>query len=209
MAALLLPGCGPILGEPPVFDFPCIVRVRVDAYTPIEAAVITMSGQASTTNESGEATLRPRGHEGERREVTVRCPDGFQSPTAPLVVFLHRMQEAQSRPRYEAKCTPLRRSVVLAVRIGHGPGLPITYLGRTIARTDADGVGHAVLKLSAGEPFQIRVDTSSAPLLIPQNPIMDFPGGEGDELVLLEQDLRRIPEVVRPSKRPRLRPTRI
>src|SRR5664279_3097870 len=73
-------GCSPFTGSAPTFDFALSVEVQVDPTTPLPGASVIAEGVTTTTDPSGRANLTVRGRDGERREITVRCPTDYQSP---------------------------------------------------------------------------------------------------------------------------------
>jgi hypothetical protein len=135
----------------------------------------------------------------------VVCPDGFESPGEPLVVAVRSQTSNAKRPVHQATCVPLKRTVVIGVRVNDGPNLPVMYLGHEIARTDSFGAAHAVIQVSAGEPFRVTLDTSSNPALRPANPSAELSVGEGDDIVVFEP---KVAPEKKPTRRMR-RPTRL
>jgi hypothetical protein len=93
------------------------------------------------------------------------------------------------------------RSLVISVRAPNGPDLPLKYLGKEIARTDANGAAHALLKVAPGESFNLVLDTSApeAQQLRPQNPELRVTVPERDDIVVFEQQFTR--PVVKAPKR--------
>jgi len=202
-------GCAQVLGEQPKVTSECLVRVYADEDTPIERVALTTGGETVTTDERGEAVVVLRGHEGDRRQVNVRCPDQFQPPSAPLAVTLRSASQRSQRDRYDVFCAPLRRKVVVAARVEGGAGLPINFLGREVARLDEDGTANALLELAVGEPFRVSIDTSSRPALRPQHPVFDYPAGDIDDVLLLQHKFTVFVPKPIVKKRGRPRPTRL
>ncbi len=213
-AALLggLPGCARVLGEQPVLAFEFGVRVQSDDGRPIAGAEVVSSAGTVRTDAEGQAALVMRGHEGDRQPHVVTCPPEYQSPATPLLVSLRRGFERGNRPVYDATCVPLKRTVVVSVRLEDGPGLPIVYLGKEVARTDASGAAHVLLHVEPDEPFRLLVDTSEPGLesFRPQNPSAELSVGHTDDLLVFEQKMSLfVPKVAAKPRYVRAAPKRL
>lgn len=205
LAPFLLASCSNLLGEPPTQTFSFTIRVASDDGTPIEGATLgTTASRVATTDSTGRARLEVNGREGDRRPFVVRCPSEFQSPVAPLVISLHHNAVGAATAVYSATCVPFKRSVVVAVRLDGGAGLPIYYLDEEVARTDESGAAHFVVRAAPGEPFRIAVHTREVDEdLRPVDPTAELSVGASDDIVLFEQALSRIVRSAPRSARPR------
>ena len=67
--------------------------------------------------------------------------------------MLRRLAEPSKVPAYQATCPPTTRAIVVAVAAENGAGLPVLYLGREVARTDASGAASVLLHAVPGEPI--------------------------------------------------------
>jgi len=174
----------------PSLDVHITVKVRVldDRGEGVAGADIGL-GKTSKglTGADGELAVKLSGRAGRIAPLTVKCPTGFASPEKTIDVGITQLAPASPAPLFEARCTALIHSLVVAIRAENGPDLPVIYLGREVARTDPDGVAHVVLKVPPGETASLRLDTSAAPALTPQNPDFLFKAGNRDEMLLLEQ----------------------
>lgn len=171
--------------EAAVKSYDLAVRVESDPGQPLPGVKLLHASQTlGATNGDGRVVIRATGNEGERVELDVSCPEGFKSPEAPLSVTLRRSAE---RPEYFASCPPLSRKLVVAARLEHGAGLPIRYLGREVARSDASGVAHLVIEAEADKTVELTVDTTEQPQLRPKSPTARFRVANRDEIVVLEQ----------------------
>jgi hypothetical protein len=171
--------------QPEMKSYDLLVRVEADPGQPLAGARLLHSAQElGVTNEEGRVVIRATGNEGERVDLEIACPSGFRSPEAPLSTTLRRGAE---RPEYFAACPPLSRKLVVAARLEHGAGLPIRYLGREVARSDASGAAHLVLEAESGKAIELTVDTSDKPQLRPKSPTARFRVADRDDIVLLEQ----------------------
>ncbi len=126
------------------------------------------------TDVSGVALLKLGGHEGDTVDLTVKCPPGFESPAKAFSVRLTRPGDSNKVPEYSASCTPAFRNVVVAVRADGASQMPITYLGKPIARTDEAGAAHVLLRMRPGDQFELGLDTTAFPKHHPQNPKHSF-----------------------------------
>jgi hypothetical protein len=187
-AVLVLPGGGCSALEPvPPPPLEVVVRVGGDPGQAIKGAALLFNGQkVSTSGDDGVARLKLTGKDGEAFDVTVSCPEGFQSPAKPLQVVLKRLAD-DKKPEYDVVCLPTSRTVVVAVRADGGANLPVLYLGREVARTDAAGAAHVLLKLKPDEPFDLVLGTQDNDRLRPQNPFASFVLKERDEVFVFDQ----------------------
>lgn len=185
---VFLPACG---GEPkqkPAVEV--LIKVTGDPGKPIKNASVVFGGKPiATTDAEGNAKLTLSGNEGDSYDVQVKCPQGFQSPTKSLSISLHRLAEPSSMPEYEVSCPPTTRTIVVAVRAENGPGLPVLYLGRVVARTDASGAATVLLdNLDADSQFDLALDTSGKgnEQLRPQNPSTSFAVKRTDDVLTFD-----------------------
>lgn len=171
--------------EAPLKTYDLAVHVESDPGKPLAGVNVLHAGQTlGSTNEDGRVVIRATGNEGERVELELECPAKFKAPEAPLTVTLRRSAQ---RPEYFARCAPLSRKLVVAARMEHGAGLPIRYLGREVARSDASGVAHLVIEAESDKTIELTIDTTEQPTLRPKSPTARFQMADRDELVVLEQ----------------------
>jgi hypothetical protein len=173
-----------------------IVRITSDPGKPLAGVDLLYNGKkASMSDASGVAKLTLKGKDGETFDLFVKCPEGFQSPTKPLQVLLRRLADPSKKPEYDAVCPPSERTAVVAVRAENAPNIPITLLGREIARTDASGAAHVVLKVKPDDSFSLVLDTSEKgrERLRPQSPAASFTIKDHDEVFVFDKkfDLER------------------
>ena len=189
-----------------------VIRVNSDPGKPLKGADVLFGGsKVGVTNADGAAEIKLAGRDGEVFDVNIACPKGFESPKAPVQVTLHRLAEAGKRPEYTVQCPPKTRTIVVAVRADGVADLPVTLLGREIARTDRSGAAHVVLTLEPGEQFELVLDTSDEKFekLKPQNPFMSFSVGNRDDIFAFDPKFEREKPKVRWRPRAPKGPTRI
>ncbi len=176
------------LDPPPPPPFRVAVVVEGDPGRPIAGATVQRSTKVlATTGADGRAELSLKGDDGEIIDADVKCPEGFQSPQKPLSVRLARLSEGSRAPEFRIACPPTMRHLVLAIKAENGPNLPVTYLGKVVAKTDASGAAHVAIDLPPGTGFNVGLDTSDATKLKPQNPSKPFTVGQTDDIFVWEQ----------------------
>lgn len=204
--ALVALGAGPAarckdLEPPPRAPFQLYVKVESDPGRPVVGALISRNNSTlNTTGADGRAMLSFSGEEGDgaTANVTVKCPDTFQSPAKPVALKLTRLSDKTKIPEYGVSCPPTLRKVVVAVKADNGPFLPVVYLSRQISRTDASGAAHFALDLAPGSQFNVTLDTTENTKLKPESPSRPFTVGQSDEILVFEQrfDVERPKPVV-------------
>ena len=186
VASLAASGCN-LHNEPPA-PFEVAIHVESDPGVPLPGAVIRRNNKDVTfTGPDGRAKLTLAGSEGDAYDFYVACPADFQSPTKPVSVVLRRLAD-KKMPEYTVSCQPTVRKVVVAVRTENGPFLPVTYLGKMVARTDASGAAHLLLAMRPGDQFELGLDTTEKghERLRPQNPVNVFQVKPHDDIQLFE-----------------------
>ncbi|HEY5955422.1 MAG TPA: hypothetical protein VIV60_02665 [Polyangiaceae bacterium] len=194
LGPLISSGCA---SEPPRQKYEVSFRIQGDPGQPVASASIR-SGEREIgkTDQNGYLAVSLEGIEGQAHAFQLLCPDGFRSPSQPLPVILRQVSETGKQPEYEARCEPLLRTVVVAVRTEHGVDLPVLYLGREVARTDSAGAAHFSLKTAPQDTIEITLDTSRNQQLRPRNPSMRFEVAERDDVYLVQQAFA-VPSVVK------------
>ena len=178
-----------------------IVHVESDPERPLSGAKLLHAGRPlGVSGADGRVPILANGSEGERLELEVACPAGFRSPELPLVVTLRRASGHAEKPEYFASCPPLTRKLVVAARLEHGENLPIRYLGRELARSDASGVAHLLLEAETAETVELTVDTSERPRLRPKSPTARFRIGDRDDIVVFTQSFQSVQHAAGPRR---------
>jgi hypothetical protein len=178
------------LEPPPPPPFQLYMKVESDPGRAVLGAVIARNNKTvGTTGADGRAMLTFPGEEGEGAtvNVTVKCPETFQSPSKPVSVKLTRLADKTKIPEYAVSCPPNMRKVVVAVKADNGPFLPVVYLNKQITKTDASGAAHFALEVAPGAQFNVTLDTSDNTRLKPPSPTKPFTVGQTDEILLFEQ----------------------
>jgi hypothetical protein len=214
VCALLASSAGAACGARSETPLTIAVLAERDPGVPLAGVRLALAGKpVANSDANGRARVSLHGQPGDVFELTVRCPEGFSSPP-PIAVVLRPLAEASKIPEYRAPCAPRTRSLVVAVRAERGPNLPLRYLGREIARTDASGAAHALLEVEPDRPLRFVLDTSAPEhaQLRPQDPELKLIMPGRDEVALFEQTFT-VAEAPRPKRQraPRLvvGPTRL
>lgn len=178
--------------EPADRVFPVVIQVESDVSVPLPGArVLWNNHEQGVTADDGSLRMSLSGHEGDSAAVRVVCPADYASPESAIRVALRSLANASAVPRYKALCPPLLRSLVVAVRTQHAPGLPLTFRGREIARTDHTGTAHVLLRVPPKEQIALQLDTAAEPLLRPKNPELTLDMPPQDKIVLFDKTFTR------------------
>ena len=179
----------------PSASYEVLIRVTSDGTVPVGGARIMFRDHVvGASGEDGVVKLAMQGKEGEVRPLAIACPSSFRSPSKALDVPLRRLADPGRPPEFSASCTPLKRTVVVAVRADNGPNLPVVYLGEEVARTDASGAAHVLLNLTPGDEFELSLDTTEAARLRPQKPAARFTVKSDDEILTFNVAFKLEPE---------------
>jgi hypothetical protein len=192
LGLLVLPACD-MLKPPPPKPFDARVKVFSDPGQPLKGAEVWYKQKKiGVTDDVGVVNFRLKGAEGEIYDLTVRCPTGYTSPAKPVSVTLRKTADPKMRPEYEVECPKSTRSVVVAVRADSGPNLPVLFLGREVARTDASGAAHVALEVPPNQMFSLQISTDGADAkdLRPQNPTSTFEVKQADDVFVFDEKFK-------------------
>lgn len=190
-------GCQPQVNSR---DFTVEIQVESDVGVPLGGArVLRDNHEQGRTAADGKLRVTLVGHEGETASLRVACPDDYASPDSALPVPLRSLAGSNTVPRYKALCPPLLRNLVVAVRTQQGAGLPVTYRGREVGRTDPAGAAHVLLRVPPKDKVALMLDTSADPSLRPKNPELSLEMPAQDKIVLFDKTFTH--EKPAPSKK--------
>jgi len=176
------------LDPPPTPPFQIFIRIDSDPGHPVAGATVSRNGKPiGTTGPDGRAMLTLTGAEGETTDVSIKCPDAFNSPMKPTSIRLTRFADKSKVPEYTVACPPSLRRVVIAVKAENGPNLPVMYLNRMITRTDASGAAHFALEVAPNTQFQVTLDTAENTKLKPPSPTKPFTVPQHDDILVFDQ----------------------
>jgi hypothetical protein len=178
--------------QPAERAFPVVIQVESDSGVALAGArVLRDNREQGVTAEDGSLRLSLAGHEGDTAALRVACPADYTSPEAAIQVSLRSLADANTVPRYKAMCPPLLRNLVVAVRTQHATGLPVTFRGRELARTDHSGTAHVLLRVPPKEQIALQLDTSADPALRPKSPELTVDMPAQDKIVLFDKAFTR------------------
>jgi hypothetical protein len=192
VALVAMGGCD-IFKPPAPKAFDARLKVFGDPGEPLAGAdVFYKQRKIGTTDAAGTVSFRLKGAEGEVYDLMVKCPSGYTSPTKPVHIVLRKSADPKQRAEYQADCPKSTRSVVVAVRADAGPNLPVLYLGREVAKTDASGAAHVLLDVAPHQTFQLQLSTdgSDAKDLRPPNPTSVFEVTDEDAVFVFHQEFK-------------------
>jgi len=176
-------------GSGSTLQFPIEVGIESDPGEPVTDAAVARDGrELGRTAVNGMVHLSLEGRAGDVVALQVSCPTDYASPDRALNVTLLPLVGGVV-PKYRTHCQPVVRSLVVAVRAKGGANLPIKYHGREIARTDADGAAHTLLKVPPAEQVTLVLDTTDPAhaRLRPNNPELTVTMPPRDELAVFDQ----------------------
>ena len=204
--ALAQTACGSFDPPPPPPPQPIQVRVEAEPGEPMADIPVLLDGkEIARTDPSGGASFRLTGDDGRPFSLTVGCPTGFVTSSRPLDLVLRRMDRA---PLYELSCVSTERAVVVAVRTEGAADVPIKYLGREVARTDAEGYALVHLVPRSGEVVHLTLDTSGAKhaMLRPVSPQLAVGANEDGAFTVVQKFVTERAPVRKAAARPVPRP---
>lgn len=189
--------------DPQPVAYPAHFSVVADEKAPVAGAQIAARGQVLGTT-SAEGTLQAPllGFEGDRIPVTLTCPAGYAASPAESVLILRSVQglggEARKPIEHALGCQPTKRDAVVLVHVsGAASSLPVKIDGAVVGQTDALGFGHFYLRSDPGARFEVAVDTTAQPKLMPQNPQQVFQVDTRDEVFVFDRDFK-LPQKAKP-----------
>lgn len=196
-AALALAlGCA----DPKPVPFPAHFTVVADEKAPVSGAQLTARGQGlGATNAEGMLQAPLLGFEGERIPITLTCPAGYAANPAESVLILRSVQglggEARRPIEHALSCQPTKRDAVVLVHVsGAAASLPVKIDGAVVGQTDSLGFGHFYLRSDPGARFEVSVDTTAQPKLMPQNPQQVFQVDTRDDVFVFDRDFKLPPK---------------
>ncbi len=148
------------------------------------------------------------GREGQAVTVNAQCPEGHRAPAELPLLTLRSFRgldpaAAERGIEMSIQCPPSERTAAVVVRTGDQGDLPVMMADREVARTDASGVAHFVLRMQPHSTFRLRIDTTGREDLQPQNPGATLTVPDRDDILLVDQPFQV--KQTRRRRRPRRR----
>jgi hypothetical protein len=163
------------------------------------AALSVRTRELAHTDANGQARLELTGRDGMVVPVTVRCPAGTRGPENAIDVTLRTMQvidqAAAARGIVQrVNCPPADRTVAIIVRTNGKAGVPITWQGREVSRTDSAGVASLTFRVRPAAQIQLALNTANEfAELRPQSPTRQFLAPDADEVFVWNQEFENAP----------------
>lgn len=165
-----------------------------DPGIPLAGVTVSANGQPlGQSDESGLISAVLEGPSGTMMQIAYECPEGHAQPERPkpLVLTAFQALDPESGPRgleMNLECPPLERWAALVVRTGQ-PDLPILIGDEEVARTDASGVAHHILKGAPNSRYRVTISTEGNPNLRPQNPRALVTLGSRSDTFVIEEEI--------------------
>jgi hypothetical protein len=183
------------------------VTFTVNPDEPLPGVMVSLDGGKAlgATGKDGALRVTLSGREGTTVPFRVKCPDGYRQPATMPVLTLRRfkgLDPAAAGIKVNVECPPAERLAALVLKAGRSD-LPVVAQGREIARTDADGVAHALMSMPPNSTFRVVIDTSQQPALRPQSPATTLTVADADEIFLIDQQFQEDapPKAAPPAKK--------
>ena len=179
------------------------VTFTVNPAEPLAGVAVSLDGGTTlgTTGKDGALRVTLSGREGTTVPFRVKCPDGYRQPAAMPILTLRRfkgLDPAAAGIKVNIECPPAERLAALVLKAGRSD-LPVLAQGREVARTDADGVAHALMSMPPNSTFRVVIDTSQQPDLRPQSPATTLTVADADEIFLIDQQFQEEAPPPRPA----------
>jgi len=160
------------------------------------------------TDSGGSLRVEVQARAGQRYPLVAPCPASYQPKDPPTEIFfrdtvaLHG--EALTQIDLRLVCARSSRVAALLVHADGYENMPVLIDGIAQASTGPDGFAHLRLDLAPGAQFQVSLDSSSQPSLVPVNPSQTMSIGEEDGLFIFDPTFREPPPEKKPARvRPR------
>jgi hypothetical protein len=184
----------------------CTEAPQPELARPIELRAMTPAGEAvpgvrawlggtllGETSSDGLLSAMLRGRPHQRVTLSWACPAAHEPLAAEreLAVDPGAASAPQAPLKLEARCTPLDIEAALVVRASGAPasGLPVVVRDEVVARTDAEGFAHVLLRARRGSALTVGLDTNEHPALVPASPLETFQLGDADTILLFDREL--------------------
>lgn len=191
---------------PPENRYQILFKAEDDRGFPLRGLPIqvgeTLLGE---TDPSGSLIVHVNAKEGERYPLQAPCPDLHETQDLPADVFFRSIKglggEVQNRIELYIVCARIQRVAALLIHADGYEEMPIFIDGVAQGRTGVEGFAHLRLDLQPGAQFQVSLDSSAHPTLVPANPSQTMSVGEDDGLFVFEPVFREAQVEAKPRKR--------
>lgn len=210
LVALHFAGCSQ--AEPDAIEFNLDVSAVDDRARGIPGIEVRIGDtRIGETSDSGHLGARVRAYDGQSFEFHAQCPDGFSSSEIPEKVVFRDTQGLEGknsqRMNFEIRCTRRERVVAVLVHADGQSDMPVLVDGQPSGKTDAMGFAHLRLDLQPHTQFEISLDSSRSPELLPASPRQLMVVGEQDSLFIFEPSFVKAPPPPQKKRRKRRKKT--
>jgi hypothetical protein len=178
-------------GEGRVSSYPVLIHALDDVGKPLPGVQLSAAGHAfGATKAFGDRLLSLQGTEGQRVDLSAKCPAGYDGPREPPFLLLKRVQSSQTpglQPiELTLTCAAKEHIALVAIRTGRA-GIPVKLRGQAVAQTSFSGTTHVVLTEPVGSQFELTLDTSGQSGLRPESPTRIFTVAQRDGFAVWDQ----------------------
>lgn len=181
--------------ETPQNRYQVVFKAEDDRGVPLPGLPIrvgeTLLGE---TSPGGTLIVQVAAKEGERYPLQAPCPEDHNADDPPVDVFFRSTKglggDVQNHIELTIVCARTRRLAALLIHADGYEDMPISIDGVVRGRTGAEGFAHLRLDRQPGVQFQVSLDSSSHPTLVPANPSQTMSVGEDDGLFVFEPVFR-------------------
>ena len=163
------------------------------------------------TDHEGRLRAEVNSHDGDRYALRAPCPEDYDLEQAPdEVVFMDTKGLGGDRSTTISLRIVCKRRIRVAALLVHADGhegMPILVNGVPRATTGPDGFAHLRLEGEPSTQFEVTLDTSSKPDLLPRNPRHEMQMGGSDELFVFDPVFSQVE--VEPVAKPKRRKRRV
>ena len=164
---------------------------------PLGEVQVWANGKAlGETNDEGLLSTRIGGTIGKQVTLTRTCPQGYEAADQSRTLRISDTRGANNKRRAMQLRFECRASELLAALVVRAPNpmnepMAIMVAGEVVGQTDADGVGHVLLRVPPASTVRVELDTTSAPELLPHNPVRTFQMHDKGEILRFDQVLTK------------------
>ncbi len=163
------------------------------------------------TAENGELRAIVKAFDGQVFDFLATCPDDYSSEDIPKkVVFrdTRGLEGMQSQTmNFEIRCVRDKRVVAVLVHADGHSGMPVLVDGVPSGVTDGQGYAHLRLDVKPHTQFEVSLDSSHSPELLPGSPRQLMTVGEEDSLFIFDPAFTRAPPPEKKKRRSRRKKT--
>lgn len=204
LASVALVACGK--EEPFRPSVAVTLEVSGDEGSVLEGIPIQIDGrELGRTDVDGLFQVVLRGIEGTTKEIVYTCPEGTVGDEEPLRVRMMSL-EGDDGVRVLTRrlaCHRVEHRVAFVVKADAQADLPV-LIGRTVvARTNANGYAHIVVRTRPRREFRLSFDTEAREELQPQNPSRAFEAPARNAVLVYDQEFETYRRQTRRRRRRR------